>query len=72
MKKQAPTDRSPTAVGQILSFRCPTCAQKARLHAESVHPGAEILCSECTAILRIDTTDPLTLREVEEEDLSDD
>jgi len=48
---------------------CPACGQKTRLHTESVRRGAEILCSECSAILRVESTNPLSLSEVDEEDL---
>lgn len=39
------------------------------MHAESVRLGAEILGSECFAILRVEKADPLTLSEVEEDEL---
>jgi hypothetical protein len=53
----------------IVSARCPACGLATTLHAESVAIGAEILCSECHAVLRIDRSNPLTLVEVEDEDL---
>lgn len=51
------------------SSQCPVCGQDTRLHTESIRLGAEILCSECSAILTIETTSPLTLMELNEEDL---
>lgn len=54
--------------GVVLS-QCPACGWDTKLHTESIRLGAEILCSECSAILRIEMTDPLELSEVEEADL---
>jgi len=62
-------DIKAASVGELLISSCPACGQQTRLHAESVHRGAEILCSECSAILRVEDTDPLLLSEVDEEDL---
>ena len=56
-------------VEAVVASRCPACGQKTRLHTESVRRGAEILCSECSAILRVESADPLTLSKVDEEDL---
>jgi hypothetical protein len=56
-------------VDRIVSSRCPACSQETQLHSESVRRGAEILCSECCAILRVEVANPLSLSEVEEEDL---
>gem|GEM_PF-4761204 len=53
----------------LVVSHCPACSQKTQLHTESVRQGAEILCSECSAILRVEATDPLSLSEVDEEDL---
>jgi hypothetical protein len=53
----------------IVYSQCPFCSQDTRLHTESIRLGAEILCSECSAILRIESTNPLALMEVEEKDL---
>jgi len=56
------------ATAGIVSASCPVCQRKARVHAESVYRGAEIVCSECSAILVIETTAPLALIEADEED----
>jgi len=56
-------------VEALLVSRCPACGQKTQLHTESVRRGAEILCSECSAILRVEATDPLSLSEIDEEEL---
>jgi len=56
-------------VDRIVYFQCPSCSQRTRLHVESIRRGAEILCRECSAILRIDGANPLTVTEVEETDL---
>jgi len=53
----------------VVTFWCPACGQKARLHAESAYRGVEFLCSECFAILRVEDVDPLTMLEVDEEEL---
>ena len=53
-----------------MASRCPACGQKTRLHTESVRHGAEIVCSECSAILRVESANPLTLSEVDEEELA--
>jgi hypothetical protein len=53
----------------IVSAKCPACGLTTTLHAESIAIGAEILCCECYAVLRIDRSNPLTLAEVEDEDL---
>jgi len=63
------TDSKSVDIGVIVTSRCPACGRNARFHTESVRRGAEILCSECSAILRIDSADPLTLYEIDEEDL---
>jgi len=57
-------------VGGLVASRCPACGQKTRLHTESVRHGAEIVCSECSAILRVESANPLTLSEVDEEELA--
>jgi ribosomal protein S27E len=53
----------------VLTAKCPACGQRTRVHKESVRVGAEVLCIECSAILRIDAVKPLTFSEVEESDL---
>jgi len=63
------TDDTSPGVDRVTSVRCPACLQNTTLHAESIRIGTEVLCRECSAILRIDGTNPLTLSEVEEEDL---
>jgi len=63
------TASEPTVVGKAVLSCCPACGQMTRLHVESVRRGTEILCSECSAILRVEAADPLTLCEVDEEDL---
>lgn len=55
--------------GGVLTAECPACGQRTRVHKESVRPGAEVLCNECSAILRIENVNPLTFSEVEETDL---
>ena len=62
------TANESTGVEAVVAFRCPACSQQTQLHAESVRRGAEILCSECSAILRVESTNPLSLSEVDEED----
>ena len=62
------TTRSETSAERIVSGECPTCRLKTRLHAESLGIGADVLCSECSAILRIVGTNPLRFVEVEEEE----
>lgn len=52
-----------------LSFLCPSCLQATALQSESCRIGAEILCRECYALLRILSKNPLLLEEIEEEDL---
>ena len=47
---------------------CPCCHQDTVIHGESIHIGTEVLCAECSSILWIKDTMPLTLAEVEEED----
>lgn len=47
---------------------CPCCRQQIAVHSESIHIGAEILCVECSSILWIEITKPLTLAEVEFEE----
>lgn len=59
------------AVREYPSAQCPACLRTTELHAESVRLGAEVLCRECSAILRIESTNPLILVEIEEEDLLD-
>ena len=58
--------------GRNLVFAsCPCCKQDVRLHAESIHLGTEIVCSECSSVLWIKGTLPLTLEELDEDDLLD-
>jgi hypothetical protein len=67
--KRTKTSDVGARAGGVISARCPVCGLATVLHAESVAIGAEILCSECYAVLRIDRSHPLTLMEVEDEDL---
>ena len=53
----------------VLTAECPACGQQTRVHKESVRLGAEVLCNECSSILRIESVNPLTFSEVEEADL---
>jgi len=53
----------------ILKAHCPACARETSVHSESVRVGAEVLCTECSAILRIDSAAPLLFSEIEEADL---
>ena len=69
MTRTKTTIASEHARVERIVFRCPACGQDAQLHTESVQRGAEILCSECSAILRVESVAPLTLSEVNEEDL---
>jgi len=62
------TAESPSAEA-ILSYRCPACGRSAFLHTESAQHGTEVVCTECSAILRVERTAPLTLSELNEEDL---
>ena len=70
MKTTTKTASKPADPAGTVSSACPVCGLKTRIHVESIYRGAEVLCSECAAILRIRTTDPLELLEVDEEDLS--
>jgi len=38
------------------------------MHIESVYRGAEVVCTECSAILRLRRTDPILLEEVGDEE----
>lgn len=69
MTRMTTTSSEGPKADSIISFRCPACSQATRLHLESTRFGMEVLCTECSAILRIEKTNPLTLTEVEEEDL---
>jgi predicted Zn finger-like uncharacterized protein len=48
---------------------CPSCRQQIRIHRESVAIGAEVLCPECGALLGVDRRDPLSLIEIDPDDL---
>jgi ribosomal protein S27E len=63
------SDDATPAADRVTSARCPVCLQNTTLHAESIRVGTEVLCRECSAVLRVEATSPLTLSEVEEEDL---
>ena len=52
-----------------VSFLCPSCLQSTMMQSESCRIGAEVLCRECCALLRIHSKNPLSLEEIEEEDL---
>lgn len=56
-------------VGDSHTARCPCCRQMTSLREESIVIGTEILCRECGAILAVERTAPLTLLEIELEDL---
>jgi hypothetical protein len=47
---------------------CPSCHQGIRIHRESVAIGAEVLCSECGALLGVERRDPLSLVEIDPDD----
>ena len=53
----------------ILTAQCPACTRETQVHRESARIGAEVLCIECSAILRVDGVDPLLFSEIEETDL---
>jgi len=67
--KRTTTSDLDSRADAVVSAQCPACGLATTLHAESIAIGAEVLCSECYAVLRIDRSKPLTLIEVEEEDL---
>jgi len=70
MTAESTTSRSRAdGADAIVSGVCPVCRSKTRLHAESLGIGVDVLCSECSAILRVVGAHPLTLTEVEEDDL---
>jgi len=48
---------------------CPSCRQQIRIHRESVAIGAEILCPECGALLGVERKTPLSLLEIDPEEL---
>ena len=68
-KMRMTTSSESMGVEAVVASRCPACGQETRLHTESVRRGAEVLCTECSAILRVESADPLALSEVDEEDL---
>jgi ribosomal protein S27E len=70
--KKTKKTRSETSAERFVSGECPACRLKTRLHAESLGIGADVLCSECSAILRIVGTNPLQFAEVEEEEEQED
>lgn len=61
-----------TQTSETFMILCPACKLTTKLHAESCTIGAEILCRECSSILRIHSTSPLAATEIDEENLSDD
>jgi len=48
---------------------CPSCRQQISIHRESVAIGAEVLCPECGALLGVERRDPLTLVEIDPDDV---
>ncbi len=48
---------------------CPACQAPIRIHRESVAIGAEVLCSACGALLGVERREPLTLTEIDPEEL---
>ena len=48
---------------------CPSCLQSFTIHRESIAIGAEVLCRECGALLAVARREPLSLVEVEPEEL---
>jgi len=48
---------------------CPSCRQQIMIHRESVAIGAEVLCPECGALLGVERRDPLTLVEIDPDDV---
>ncbi len=48
---------------------CPSCRQSFTIHRESIAIGAEVLCRECGALLAVERREPLSLVEVEPEEL---
>jgi len=48
---------------------CPSCRQSFTIHRESIAIGAEILCRECGALLAVERREPLTLIEIDPEDV---
>lgn len=48
---------------------CPSCLRRFTIQQESVAIGAEILCRECGALLAVERREPLTLVEVDPEEL---
>ena len=58
-----------SGIDRVVSSKCPACGWDTQIHRESIRFGAEILCSECSAVLRVEKADPLALSEVEEADL---
>lgn len=56
-------------ISKVILGQCLACSQRTSLHEESVAIGIEALCVECAAILRLDSVNPLILKEMEETDL---
>ncbi len=48
---------------------CPSCRQAFTIHRESIAIGAEVLCRECGALLAVERREPLSLVEIEPEEL---
>lgn len=48
---------------------CPFCRQSFTIHRESIAIGVEILCRECGALLSVERREPLSLVEVDPEEL---
>jgi len=48
---------------------CPSCRQPLTIHQESIAIGAEILCRECGTLLAVERREPISLVEVEPEEL---
>jgi len=53
----------------MVSAVCPSCRQEISIHCESVAMGAEVLCPECGALLGVERKEPLSLIEIDPEDL---
>lgn len=62
-------NREGMEVSEVVLSQCPACGQTTSLHEESVAIGIEVLCVECAALLRVDSVNPLILKEMEEIDL---
>lgn len=54
---------------ETVEAACPCCRQSFAIHRESIAIGAEVLCRECGALLAVERREPLSLVEVEPEEL---